>query len=627
MLIKNGSKILIVIPKDATPREVFAAEELKKYINKIVGSDITICDDKAEIAGMKMIIGAPMRNEAARKLISEEEFKSYVTGREGFMIKSFPDALLLAGSEGDCERGSIYAVYEFLERFACCSLSAYSHPDVNAGEWVPEKDELNIEEISYVKPESDRYYRGACIQYGSSAGNSEKGLNIPFFDWLAKNRYNYIYTWMSVYEGLKKQGLVEEAQRRGLEFMVGHHDVTDFFLPPEGNETFPEKYYTTHPEYFRLQEDGKRYKPDNPFGQIVLCSRNEELIEEISKNIISWLRVNPTVKRVQLAPHDGVEPHCVCPLCSPYSKMENYTYFMNEVAKRVSKACPDVKLVMMLYSDIWEYPGNIELSPAMMIIEATWFHPEGLYRGIRTGGQTDGSGLNDSFFEKNLLKWKEAGAEVMYYEYYMNVYAARQRHTPIADEIQAIWKNFAEKGIVGAMTQIECYNLWNYIFNFYTFGRTAYDSSLSLDDNLERFGRIFGNGAPYVIEAIKLSEESVNGDVCIPFAPYQFIDNIDIEKMYDLYEKALDAAENERARNNVRLMRMEIRYTDLSLKIDPERKMPGHKVYEYPDILPEILYMTNYDSYWKNDPGYAIAFPATGETKEEFTPDKWYMFE
>ena len=71
---------------------------------------------------------------------------------------------------------------------------------------------------------------------------------------------------------------------------------------------------------------------------------------------------------------------------------------------------------------------------------------------------------------------------------------------------------------------------------------------------------------------------------------------------------------------------MEIRYTDLTLKIDPERKMPGHKVYEYPDILPEILYMTNYDSYWKNDPGYAIAFPATGETKEEFVPDKWYMF-
>lgn len=627
MLIKKGSKISIVISKNATSREVYAAEELKKYIKKIVGADLTICDDKAEIAGMKIVIGAPVRNEAARKLISEEEFKSYVTGREGFIIKSFSDALLLAGNEGDMERGTIYAVYEFLERFADCSLSAYSHPDVNAGEWVPEKAELNTEGISYVKPESDRYYRGACIQYGSSAGNPDKKLNIAFFDWLTKNRYNYIYTWMSVYEGLKELGLVKEAQRRGLEFMVGHHDVTDFFLPPEGNKWFAEKYYETHPEYFRLLEDGTRYKPDNPFGQIVLCSRNEELIEKISENIISWLSLNPDVKRIQLAPHDGVEPHCVCPLCSPYSKMENYTYFMNEVAKRVSKAYPDVKMVLMLYSDIWECPENIELSPSMMVIEATWFHPQGLYRGIRNGGKPDGSGLNGTFFEENLLKWKKAGADVMYYEYYMGVYATRQCYTPIADEIQAIWKNFAEKGIVGAMTQIECYNIWNHIFNFYTFGRTAYDSSLSLNDNLDSFCRIFGNGAPFVKEAILLSEKAVDGEVSVAFAAWHFADNADMEKIYKLYEKALESAENKRARNNIRLMRMEIKYTELAAKYEKVRKMPGDRVLEIPDISPEILYMTRFDSFWKNDPGYAITFSLNGESKEEFVPDKWYDFE
>ena len=453
------------------------------------------------------------------------------------------------------------------------------------------------------------------------------GLNVSFFDWLAKNRYNYIYTWMSVYQEMKKLGYVEEMQKRGLDFMVGHHDVTDFFLPPEGNERFPEKYYETHPEYFRLEADGTRYKPTDPFGQIVLCSRNEELIEEISNNIISWLDENPEVKMVQLAPHDGVAEHCVCPKCAPYSKMENYTYFMNEVAKRVVLKKSDVKLVMMLYNDIWECPENIELSSAMMIIEATWVHPQGLYSGIRTGGRSDGGSLNNTKYEENLLKWKKAGAEVMYYDYYMSVYATKQRYTPLADEIQPIWKRFIEKGILGASTQIECYNVWNYIFNFYTFGRTGYNTDISLEENLERFARIFGDGAPWIKDFIRETEACLEGQVSIPFCAFHLMDNIDKEKMYSYFEKALENAKKPRERNNVRLMRMVFRYSDISLDMENARAVTGEKVRECEDISPELLYMNKYDSFWKNNPGYGLAFPFTGPLNGDFVPDKWYNFE
>ena len=628
MEISKEKRPVVVIPSNPTKSEVFIAKELIKYIKNIIGTELELCADEKEISGERIIIGSPKRNNLAKNVITQEEFESYVTGSEGFLIKTFgEDVLLLAGKDGDRERGTIYAVYEFLERFAGCSLSAYSHPDVEAGEYVPKKDKIAAENICYAKKSADRPYRMACIQYGSFAGEPDHGLNISFFDWLAKNRYNCIYTWMSVYQKLKKAGLVDAAQERGLDFMVGHHDVTDFFLPPEGNDTFKEKYYETHPEYFRLEKDGTRYKPVDAFGQIVLCSRNGELIKEISKNILTWLEENPEVKMIQLAPHDGVSEHCVCPMCSPYTKMENYTYFMNEVAKLVTEKKPEVKMVMMLYNDIWKCPENVKLSSGMMIIEATWEHPEGLYRGIRTGGKRDGGSLSNTRYEDNILEWKNAGAEVMYYDYYMSVYATKQRYTPLADEIQAIWKRFEEKGILGSSTQIECYNLWNYIFNFFTFGRTGYDSSITLEENLDRFTLIFGEGASWIKKIINETEECLEGQVGIPSAAFYLMDNIDKEKIYDWYEKALESAKTPLARNNIRLMRMVFRYSDISLDFDNARALTGEKVKEGENIPSELLYMNNYDSFWTNKTGYGAAFPITGTVKEEFVPDKWYNFE
>ncbi len=625
MKINRQESAVIVISSDATPREHFAAKELQKYIEKIVGVKLSVVPDNRVFVKQRVVIGGPDRNNAAKELISEEDFRRKAPGPEGFLLKSFgSDALLIAGSEDNCERGTVYGVYEFLERYLGCSLSAYSHPDLAAGEWVPAADKIELDDINYVKALADRPFRGACVEYGDAAGNPDRALNIVFLEWLIKNRYNYVYVWTKTYEQFKEMGIVEAASRMGLEFMVGHHDASDLFLPPEGNKYFPEKYYETHPEYYRLQEDGTRFKIVDQSGQIVFCSRNMEMIEEISKNIISWLSQNPSVKMVQLAPHDGMAPQCVCEACAPYSKSENYTFFMNEIAKRVAKVHPEVKMVSLIYVDLWECPKDVELSPSLMILEATW------HNGLRTTGKPDGSSLNGTHFEENLMEWKKTGAEVLYYEYYMGVYSGRQRYVPMADEIQAIWKRFIEKGISGASTQIECFNLWNHIFNFYTFGRTAYDTDLSMEDNLERFARIFGEGTEWMKKSIRMVEECLDGQVPIIEGGRYMIDHVDKEAVYECYEKALEAAKTPLARNNIRLMRMVFRYTDLETKEEASTIIQYHAVRNYPNAPAELLYMTEFDSFWKNDPGYGIDIPLTEENREvEFIPenDKWYCFE
>ena len=44
------------------------------------------------------------------------------------------------------------------------------------------------------------------------------------------------------------------------------------------------------------------------------------------------------------------------------------------------------------------------------------------------------------------------------------------------------------------------------------------------------------------------------------------------------------------------------------------------------EVLDKVFLAEPVDSYYKNNPGYGIMIPVTGEA-EEYIPDKWYLFE
>ncbi len=621
MLLLRGDAYSVILPENPTSREIFAADELEKYLSKILSTY------RCEGADKRFIIGDPYRNPAAEEIVSREEFSSLLTGEEGMLIRITGDSVLISGSAGfsDRERGTVYAVYEFLERYAGCVLASYSHPDIDAGEHIPVLDSLSIEDGRYVKSGSDRPYRCAIVQYGDCAGDPDHGLNLPFLDWLVKNRYNRILTWCSIYEGWKSLGLIPEIEKRGIRLTVGHHDAVRMWLPFDGNKYFPEKYADTHPEYYRLGSDGKRFRPsseESPYGQWVFCSRNTECIDRLSENLIQWITDNPVVDIVALWPMDGINEQCCCEKCAPYSKVENYTYFMNEVALRVSKVHPEMKMDMLLYTNLWECPEGLELSSSLFCDMSTWAES-----GLRTCGKADGSCLADTHFTDTLRKWKEHGSEVAFYDYYMGVFGCRQRFIPMADELQSIWRYYKDNGILGAGTQIECFHIWNHLHNLYCFGRIGYDNSLSMESCLEKLGALFGEGAPYVLEIIRMAEELLDGQAPIEDSPDILMKLIDADKVFSLYEKALAAATSKRYRNNIRLMRMGFRYSVLEYN-DKGHGQPFSWLLEYEDETGELAYMaTRFDSFEHNYTGYGIAFPLSNKDVKGFVPDKWYLFE
>lgn len=612
-------ELRIVVPEAPTPRESFAAEELAKYLKRIFGADVGICAGEGRYS---ILIGAPQRNAHTAERIAPEEFRRVCPGPEGLFIRSFgEDTLVLAGSDGDMERGVIYAVYEFLERFLGASLAAYSAGDVDAGEVLPRLETFTLAGYEYVKPAADLPYRTAVVQYGDEEGNADRKLNLPFLDWMCKNRYNRIETWTGCYEQFRALGILPEAERRGIRFTVGHHSVSKFFLPPHGNRYFPEHYYETHPEYYKLLADGTRYESLTSFGQWIFCSRDPGVTETLAANICAWVRENPLVDVIFFPPNDGMDAQCCCPECAKHSKVENYLHVLTGVIERVNREFPDMQIQMLAYVDLFECPRGVRLNRSLSVQEATWHST-----GLRRVGKADGSCLLNTFFEENLLRWKDAGAAVTYYDYHMGVYGGRQRWIPMADELQPMFRGFRERGIDGTATQIECFNLWNHAFNFYAFGRTGYDTELSMEDNLARFTRIFGEGAGEIAEIIRYGEAALDGEPDIAEAGSWLQGHIDRARVYALYDAALAKAKTPRARNNIRLMRMEFRYSDLTsgLKCLQDRYVP---VAEYDEPTGELALMTEFDSFWRNDPGYGIAIPGRSVTPAVFEKTGWYRFE
>ena len=608
MILRKDMQVAVLLPEQPEKTERFAGEELKKYLEKIFGG--LLFTERKEDAQVIFVIGGPERNLAARQLINEGDFAERVPGPEGFLLQIAESAVLLAGSDGT---GTLYAVYTFLEEVLGCCFGAFPLPHMPVGETIPAYEEKELGEQIRCKPAADLPYRTAIVQFGEVAGEMvERGLTRPFIDYLAKNRYNRILTWISIYRRIVELGLVDELQKRGIRLTVGHHEALGTFMPYEGNEEFPTPYGKTNPEFFRVLPNGQRQTSQQTkkhFGQWLLCSRSEGCIAEMAKNLNGWLEKNPVVDTIALWPNDGVARQCQCGLCSKHSKMENYLYFLNEVAKRLKAAHKERKVDVIVYLDLWGCPKDTRLSDNIVVDVAAW-----TATGLRHCGKPDGSTITATHICDNMHAYHKAGSRTVLYDYYMGNYGNRQAVMPAADEMQSVFRYFKAAGFDGSGTQMECFNQWNNLFNFYCFARTEYDTDLSVEQNMQDISRLFGEGAESVCRILRQYEQTLDGEVPINETGKFFAEHVAAETVYDLFEAALARASTPLFRNNIRMLRMAFRYTMLLQ-------------YNTPEAEREIGAMASFfDSFHVNDPGCGIAI--TGDARTSRLPeDPWYCFE
>jgi hypothetical protein len=320
----------IVIGLGATEVEQHAAAELSRYLAEISGMTLPIVTDDTPQQPHEIRVGA------SNRWSREREHLSHAPGAEGFIIRTGTDHLLIAG-EG--RRGTLYAMYDFLERHLDCR---WFTPDVSR---IPRRERIEIGPIDERRAPAFEYRE----PYAFEAMDP---------DWAARNKCNGHFPAF-------------EARHGG-----GVHYALPFVHT--FNELVPvDKYFATHPEYFS-EVNGVRVKHETQ-----LCLSHPEVIALAIARIREWLTAHPGVSIVSVSQNDWDHP-CQCGACRAVDAEEgNYSgsliRFVNRIAEAIEPDYPHIAIDTLAYQYTRKAPRCVRPRPNVIVrlctIECCFSHP------------------------------------------------------------------------------------------------------------------------------------------------------------------------------------------------------------------------------------------------------------
>ena len=297
----------IVTPINPSVIEQKAASELQKYLGKITGVKLPIVDDGAKLGSCEFVIGRSMRVPASLGTAGPDP--------DGFVIKNFGTRIILSGGQ---HKGTLYAVYTFLEKYLGCRFYA---PDA---EVIPAQNNMRLPGLDY---------------YGHPA----------FAD------REVFYTVMEDPDFLDKSRCDLMAWGNSRNWGLWVH--TMFRLIP------PDRYFKTHPEYYALF-GGERRKTQ-------LCLSNPDVLKLTIDTLGKMMQANPDAKYWSVSQMDTYG-NCECPECSAVDKREgspagSYVEFVNKVAA----AFPDKVISTLAYQFTRKPPLHVKPAPNVNIMLCT----------------------------------------------------------------------------------------------------------------------------------------------------------------------------------------------------------------------------------------------------------------
>lgn len=291
----------IVLSSTASPSEIHGAAELQMFLQMISDTYIPVLKENQTITGPMILVG---NSEKLNGVIRNINFTEL--GDDGFVIKTVGEHLILAGGK---LRGSMYAVYSFLENVLGCR-------------WYTSKVS-KIPHLTSIKIGSLNIKETPAFEYRE-----------PFWkdawdgDWAARNKCN-------------SSAAALDQKRGGKVNYRGVHTTYPLISP--------ENYYKDHPEWYSVQSNRKRTWE---FGQ--LCTTNPEVQKRMSDKVIRWMEGDPEGNIYCVSQNDWYG-FCECPHCKYVDDREEahsgtIVYFVNAVAERTLKLFPEKYVGTLAYT-------------------------------------------------------------------------------------------------------------------------------------------------------------------------------------------------------------------------------------------------------------------------------------
>ncbi len=326
------TRYVIVVDPDATAAERHAAAELAVILQQVTGANFPVTTTAETPSGPLLLVGAGRTASQVAPHVNLEGLKP-----DGIIIETVGGNLLFAG---DRPRGTLYAVYAFLEDAVGCRWWS------SKVSTIPSLPNLTVPEqhVRYVPP----------LEYRESFwADAFDG------DWAARNRCN-----------------------GNSERLEGKHGGKVRYGGPSFVHTFaalvpPAEYFREHPEYFS-EVNGQRLD-----GYAQVCVTNEDVKKLITAKVLAYLRQDPDAQIISVSQND-CDNHCRCANCQKLEDEEGspagpLLHLVNYVAAEVGKQYPHVAIDTLAYQYTRKPPRHAKPLPNVIIrlcsIECDFAHP------------------------------------------------------------------------------------------------------------------------------------------------------------------------------------------------------------------------------------------------------------
>lgn len=382
-LVENGQpRATIIVPADVSPTVQEAARELGAYLEKMSGARLPIMAEGSPVKGVRVDVGL---TKAARQRVPE----GFVGDGERLWIEARTDSVIICGG-GD--RGTLFAVYRFLEALGCRWLAPEPENEV-----VPQRNTIAVPPFRLDTRPAFSWRLFSARELQDERWGLKLGMNGFYSADTAATNGACVY-WPRSIQGVHAYYQIVPAQR----------------------------YYAAHPEWYPLL-GGKRVPTDVQRGQ--LCVTAAGLADEFAANVIRAFDEDPGTPLVSISPNDG-RGWCECEACRALDRKlcgarttkqglakeqpfvgDRVFWFANEVADRVAGKYPDRKLLVLAYINYAEPPDTIRPRPNVVPF-LCHYAPADYSRAIHDPASEANSQFNDL-----LKRWMKISPDLMMYSY------------------------------------------------------------------------------------------------------------------------------------------------------------------------------------------------------------------
>jgi hypothetical protein len=429
-LAKDGhTDYTIVVADDAIPAEKTAAAQLKKYLDQITGASFPIASESAVSSLVPQIVVG--RGKRTDEVLGQFDWSQ--VGADGIVIVSRGGQLVLSG---DRPRGTLYAVFEFLESAANCNWWAPK------AETIPKDANLSI-------PAQNTVYTPVFAY-------RETYSNLTMVHWPyqvdAKNVPDPAYDAYATIIHSNGHFQSQPPEWGGHYTLIGWCHTLPQLIPAK-------KYFAEHPEWFsdpsnhNLPCTAQSPMPVNKNGEGSgqYCFGAPGLIDEVAKNALELIRKDPSAGYISISQNDGSGNFCQGPDAQAFLKREGSQSgilidFVNQVAEKIHAEFPGFKIETLAYQDGIKPPKTVRPGKDVIIRLAPL--------GADFGHPLDSEANKET--RDLIAAWREIAPELFIWTYATNYSNSFMPH-PNWDAFPKDIKLFAANHVKGVFEQGNLY--------------------------------------------------------------------------------------------------------------------------------------------------------------------------